>query len=262
MSDDFGIRAFFERIFYKEPALPYFYAYLEMQMMRMQDTRGVAAGLGATFTGIVGGIASILALAVTRTWQVPGLLLLLTGIGIAGFVSWYASGKKRDRDELTDLEVHARPLLKQLYDLKVRRQLHRVFGGGVGELLNQGAKYWLECRQALDAAIWVTAGSDSVWMSTRQKALKAMDSAMLRLILATQNTRVAGIDFLSPALDPAVTLVEEMKEMARTVQRMTEKLIHQGNADTGVASEIHDALAEMKRLEQAQDEVQRLSQSD
>jgi hypothetical protein len=262
MADYHGIRTFIERIFYREPAIPYFYAYLETQMLRMQDTRAIAATLGATFTAVVGLGAAFFALALAKTWHLPMLLLGLTAAGIAGFATWYSGGKKRERNELTDLETSARPLLKQLYDFKVQRKLDRYLAGGVGELLNQGAKYWIECRQSLDSAVWLGAGSDSVWISTRQKALLAMDSAMLRLVLATQHNRVAGADFLSPTLDPAIGLVEEMREMARTARRMTDKLIHHGGIESGSATEIQDALLEMRRLEQAQDEVQRISQGD
>lgn len=261
MSDLFGIKAFFERIFFREPALPYFYAYLDAQMLRMQDARRLAATLGASFVGIFGICASMLAWLVANS-RLSLVFGVLTVLGMVAFGIWYAGGRKREMDELSELELHARPLLRHINDLKIRRQLGRQLSGGIGELLDQAAKHWIECRQTLDSAVWLTAGSDSVWMATRQKALAAMDASMLRLILATQQHNVAGVEFLSPSLDAAIALVEEMREMARTAKRMTDKLLQQGDSTSGAGNEIQDALAEMRRLEAAQDEIQRIGHSE
>lgn len=261
MFGHFGIKELFERIFFREPALPYFFVYLDTQMLKMQDSRGLAATLGATFVGIFGLCASVLAALVGNS-RLSLVLGVFTVIGVLAFGLRYASGKKREMDALSELELHARPLLRHLHDLKARRRLHNYLAGGVGELLDQGARHWIECRQALDSAVWVTAGSDSVWMATRHKALAAMDASMLRLILATQQFNVAGTEFLSASLDPAIALVEEMREMSRTAKRMTEKLMQHGGTTAYVGSEIQDALAEMKRLEAVQDEIQRMGHSD
>jgi hypothetical protein len=257
MGDFSGLKALIERIFRISPEWPYFSAYLEVAEKEQKYPYRPAPIALATFGAIA--IAGGIVLAALSAPLVFGIFAFVagTGLGAVGAAGIAADGAKhRQRPQE---EIDAEKVRIELADWDRRRRLGSKLGAGVGELLNQGARHWIECQQAFESYTWSGFSEDSVWAQTRARSLEAMDVAMRRLLIAVNSANVAGAEFMSPYLDPAMRLVGEMREMANHAMRLTDKLAAEG-VGAPLAGEIREAMAELSRLDEAQDELNRLRQ--
>jgi hypothetical protein len=244
----------------REPEFPYFEKYLEIEVRR-------SPYVGSQTVGAVCGISSLVAAAfqigfgaLTGNWGVASLIWIPAGIVQIGSLVWYLLAMNRSSNERVRLRIRAHRSVRKLLTYAHARRLRAQLGTGIGELLDAGAKSWLEIRQTFESQSW-SAPSDSVYSIAKDKTLSAMDVAMARLVLLCSDMAVAGVDFVSPAMQPAEQLVMEMRQMAMEASKLVSKLRANSASLVGAefgASELRDAAADLQRLSSALDEVEQL----
>ena len=249
-----------DRIFRREPKFPYLEAFLETREMSMREPGIAPLSAAIALFSVVGwgGFVGSLVLG-GPAWLTFGCLVGM-GVGIAGALGFFFANRKARRNALPEIVRESEPAVATLLQLKRGRRLDRSLGPGAGELLNQGARYWVETQQVLNGGVWTRVQPDSVWAGARLRALSAIESAMLRLVLVVVQGSALSSEFLAPALEPGIRLADEMREMCNQVKQLSDKL----NIETPLhavdpaANELRQTLSELKQLEQAQEEVNRL----
>lgn len=235
-----------------------------MEITRSVDPRRDAVlALSASAIALAAPAAILLALLARQPLAGMVLFLVAAAFALARILRFQATRTEEERS-LSRARRDARAMLLQLYAWKQHGRLKRMLGAGVGELLDQGGRYWMECRAALGSDVWNSAGAGAPWAGVRERAVKAMDAAMARLLVLAGSANCAESDFLSPGYDSCHKMVEEMRRMAREARRLTDKLVVRTAsefADSPV-SELQEALGEMRRLEAAEDELDQLDNLD
>lgn len=249
-----------DRIFRREPKFPYLEAFLETKEMSMREPGVAPLSAAIAFFSLIGWGGFALSLVFGGPEALTWGLLAGMGAGIAGALGLFFANRKARRRAMPDIVRESEPAVATLLQLKRSRRLDRNLGPGAGELLNQGARYWVETQQVLNGGVWTRVEPDSVWAGARLRALAAIESAMLRLVLVVVQGSALSSEFLAPALDPGVALANEMREMCNQVKQLSDKL----NIETPLhavdpaANELRQTLSELKQLEEAQEEVNRL----
>ncbi len=249
-----------DRIFRRQPKFPHLEAFLEAKEIAYREP-GIAplsAAIGLFSALGWGGFAVSLVLG-GPAWLTFGCIAGM-GIGIATALGLFFAHRNARKNAMPDIVRESEPAMATLFQMKRNRRLERGMGPGVGELLDQGARHWVEVQQVLNMGVWTQVDAESVWAGARLRALSAVDAAMLRLVSMVVRGSMLSSEFLAPALDPAVQLVNEMREMSNQVKLLSDKLNIESplHAVDPAANELRQTLGELKQLEKAQEEVNRL----
>lgn len=242
-----------------KPEFPHLEKYLEAQSKRIPDAGAATVGMACGFSSMFGALFQVVFGLKTGDWGVASLIWIPVVLIQAGVLIWYFKYRPRGIREETRLKMKAQNVVYRLNNLRNQRRLKAEMGQGVCELLDAGARYYLEAKQAFDSQFWAKGGPETVYSAARERALSAMDLAMARLLLTCSEAAVAGVDFLSPTLHPAETLVGEMREMARESVRLAGQISAGSHATSAISgtSELRDALADLRRVADAHEEVER-----
>ncbi|MBL1150286.1 MAG: hypothetical protein AKCLJLPJ_01515 [Fimbriimonadales bacterium] len=259
MSD--GLFGFLELIFGKrEPEYPFLEAYLDMERQRPVSPEmaraGLIAGVGAPIA--VGlNLALLLGTGVVSLALVP--IIAFAAVTTGAFV-WASQAQTRDEKEVRRLVGKAKAVVEKLYRLRRMRRLRRTLGDAAGGLLDAGARAYIECKQALASESWTSHQGDSLWGTARDRAMLGMDAAMAKLLLTVDENVVEGADYFTPRFHGAEALVREMREMANEASRLAARAQAEfpSTVSADPAAELRTTLEEIRKLEVAEAEVERL----
>lgn len=256
-----GLIGFLELIFGKrEPEYPFLEAYLEMERQRPVSPEmaraGLIAGVGAP---IAVGIHLALLFATGSISLALMPVLAFAGVTAGAFV-WASQAQTRDEKEVRRLVGKAKAVVEKLYQLRRTRRLRRTLGDAAGGLLDAGARAYIECRQALASESWTSHHADSLWGAARERAMLGMDAAMAKLLLTVDESVVHGADYFAPGFQGAEALVREMRDMANEASRLAAHAQAEfpSTVSADPAAELRTTLEEIRKLEAAEAEVERL----
>ncbi|MFN8140518.1 MAG: hypothetical protein U0R49_12050 [Fimbriimonadales bacterium] len=251
----------FEFLFGKrEPEFPYLEKYLEIERVRLPDGGSQTVGMVCGVSSICAALIQVLIGVITKNWGMASLVWVPAILTQLGAIVWLFAIRPKTSKEDTRVRIKAHQLTGQLWQYRNQRQLKARLGQGIGELLDSGARYCLEARQAFDEKLWGSGGPETALSTSRERTLNAVDLAMARLLITCTEAAVAGVDFLSPALHPAEKMVSEMREISKTAQALALKIGSESSVTSSEAgtSELRDALADLQRLSDAHEEVEQI----
>jgi hypothetical protein len=123
-------------------------------------------------------------------------------------------------------------------------------------MLNSAAAYWLRANVALGADSWNLLSPDSHWTSIRERAINAMDSGMARALLLAKEAQIAGTEFYSPQVESMKPVIEQMRELAKESERLSDRMAVEALDSPQPTEQLREALADIKRLETAERELE------
>lgn len=245
-----------------EPEFENLEKYLAMEAARSADPSRDAA-IAIALSGAA--IAGLGGLAIGWLLRQPFIGGLVVFSGIVFAFSWLYQYTVRTSDEERELgktKRTARAFVYELWHWKHRRMLKKKLGLATGELLDVAAQFYLRTSGTLNSDVWRSETLQQHWRAFRDRAIASMEAAMARLLLIAKDCIAAGTDFLAPGFESARDLTEQMREMAKESERLTDKLRIEGPGGSlaAPAEDLRQALAEAKRLEAAEEELERLRQ--
>lgn len=240
----------------REAEFPFLERYIEEEVRRPHVSDGaafwgwVAAGIsffaGVTFAF---GEAAI---------GVPLILLSpLVGVGASVAVAHLAQQRTDPlQRELDKKRKSLKGFVQQLRSWKNMRMLRFKLQGGLGDILEVGARCWLQTRYGLDEIL--SGPRDNPVFDTATRVMRAMDAGMTKLIDVAFDSVQTGL-FLTPAFDAARGVAEHMVALAREADRISAK--HQTEEERkslSATDELRAALAECRSLDEAHRELERI----
>lgn len=247
------VHNFFDR----KPEFPHLEAYLEHEQARSADPKRDVATTISFFGLFVSGFAAIGVWMQTRSYLLSSLVVLVGAALALGAYGRYLAQTSHDERELGKTKRAAREVVHELNRWKRMRRLRKKLGLAMGELLDHGARYWMQTKRTFELDIWTSFRAGGNWSELRTKAMQAMDWAMARLLLLSKETPEEDKEFLSPTFETVRQIVEGMREMAKEAARLTDKLsIEKGGSVEQSIVDIRQVLGEMHRLEDAEQELE------
>ncbi|MEO7453367.1 MAG: hypothetical protein ABIV13_01235 [Fimbriimonadales bacterium] len=243
----------------REAEFPFLERYIEEEVRRPHPSDGasmwgwISAGI-AFFSGVTFAFADVAV-------GVPLILLSpLIGVGAAFTVSNMAQ-KRTDplQRELDKKRKSLRGFVQQLRTWKNMRMLRFKLQGGLGDILEVGARCWLQTRYGLDEVL--SGPRDNPVFDTSTRVMRAMDAGMTKLIDVACDSVQTGL-FLTPSFDAARGVAEHMVALAREADRISAK--HQTEEERkslSATDELRAALAECRGLDEAHRELDRIHES-
>ena len=239
-----------------EPEFENLEKYIELETRRSVDPGAESAMAVALSAITLGGLGAVAVFFATES-RFLALLVGLTGIvfSIAWLIQHSTSVSPDDR-AAAQVRRKARGFLWELRRWKHRRMLRIKLGGGIGELLDTAARYWLRAQAALTADNWAIQTAGTQWMGVKEKATSAMDTGMAKLLLLAQDAQSVDNSFLSPSFEGARQIVENMRELAKESEKLADRLRIEAADPSAPADELRSTLAEIRNLTEAEEELQ------
>lgn len=243
----------------REAEFPFLERYIEEEVRRPHPSDGasmwgwMAAGI-AFFSGVTFAFAE-------AAIGVPLILFSpLIGVGAAFAVSNMANSRTDPvQRELDKKRKSLRGFVQQLRSWKNMRMLRFKLQGGLGDILEVGARCWLQTRYGLEEIL--NGPRDNPVFDTSTRVMRAMDAGMTKLIDVANDSVQSGL-FLTPAFDAARGVAEHMVALAREADRISAK--HQTEEErksVSATDELRAALAECRSLDEAHQELDRIHES-
>jgi hypothetical protein len=243
----------------REAEFPFLERYIEEEVRRPHPSDGasmwgwIAAGI-AFFSGVTFAFAD-------AAIGVPLILFSpIIGFGAAFAVSNMANSRTDPvQRELDKKRKSLRGFVQQLRSWKNMRMLRFKLQGGLGDILEVGARCWLQTRYGLDEILG--GPRDNPIFDTSTRVMRAMDAGMTKLIDVACDSVQTGL-FLTPAFDAARGVAEHMVALAREADRISAK--HQTDEERkslSATDELRAALAECRGLDEAHQELDRIHES-
>src|SRR5687768_4506082 len=240
----------------REAEFPFLERYIEEEVRRPHASDGaatwgwMAAGV-AFFAGVTFAFAEV-AVGVPLVFLSP-----LVGVGASIAVNNLASRKADPlQRELDKKRKSLRGFVQQLRTWKNMRMLRFKLQGGLGDILEVGARCWLQTRYGLEEIL--NGPRDISVFDTSTRVMRAMDAGMTKLIDVACDSVQSGL-FLTPAFDAARGVAEHMVALAREADRISAK--HQTEEERkslSATDELRAALAECRGLDEAHQELDRI----
>jgi hypothetical protein len=242
----------------REAEFPFLERYLEEEVKRPDSREGAAI-----FGWIAAGVAffSGITFAVADVWIGPMLILFSPLIGFAAARLMHARAQMRVdpvQRELDNKRRSLRGFVHQLRKWKNMRMLRFKLQGGLGEILEVGARCWLQTRYGLEDIL--NGPRDNPIYDTATRVMRAMDAGMTKLVDVACDSVQNGL-FLSPSYDAARGVAEHMVALAREADRISAKhLSEEERKSLSATDELRAALAECRGLDEAHQELDRIHQ--
>jgi hypothetical protein len=238
----------------REAEFPFLERYLEEEVKR-PDTVGGGKGI---LLGLAAAIACFMLAAITGS----AFLAYMAPVAAAGIAIGMYMRTQRLIDpvqrELDNKRRSLRGFVHQLRKWKNMRMLRFKLQGGLGEILEVGARCWLQTRYGLEDVL--SGPRDNPIYDTATRVMRAMDAGMTKLVDVACDSVQNGL-FLTPSYDAARGVAEHMVALGREADRISAK--HQSEADRkwlSATDELRAALAECRGLDEAQQELERIHQ--
>jgi hypothetical protein len=243
----------------REAEFPFLERYIEEEVRRPHTSDGaatwgwIAAGV-SFFAGVTFAFAEV-AVGVPLIFLSP-----LVGVAASIAVNHLANSRTDPlQRELDKKRKSLRGFVQQLRSWKNMRMLRFKLQGGLGDILEVGARCWLQTRYGLDEIL--NGPRDSSVFDTSTRVMRAMDAGMTKLIDVACDSVQTGL-FLTPAFDAARGVAEHMVALAREADRISAK--HQTEEERkslSATDELRAALAECRSLDEAHQELDRIHES-
>ena len=242
----------------REAEFPFLERYIEEEVRRA-DPRSTASVVGWV-AGTISFFAAISFMG-AGLWIGPPLFFLSPVVGVlsAAVVNRIAHNNTDPvQRELDKKRRSLRGFVQQLRSWKNMRMLRFKLQGGLGEILEVGARCWLQTRYGLEEVI--NGPRDNPIYDTSSRVMRAMDAGMTKLIDVACDSVQSGL-FLSPSFEAARGVAEHMVALGREADRIAAK--HQTETDrksVSATDELRAALAECRSLDEAHRELDRIHQ--
>ncbi|MGI8923262.1 MAG: hypothetical protein ACR2HJ_04355 [Fimbriimonadales bacterium] len=241
-----------------ETEFPCLAKYIEVEIVRTIDPgQNVAAAVGlsaATLGALIG-----VGLGIVFNSIALGAIVFAGGLAFG--LNWFLRYQKRQSEsqkELNRARRQAREFLHELRKWKFLRMLEMKLTGGMGEILDAAAASWLRAHLAVNSANEDAKHRHSSLGATAENVMAAMDSGMAKLLIMAKEAQEYGSAFLSPNFDNARHVANEMRELSKETERLCDRLQIERSAGPTPIDELRDALAEIKHLDAAEQEVNNL----
>lgn len=170
---------------------------------------------------------------------IPLVILAL----IAGGMT-YSVLKQVAKDQ-TAWSRESRGLMMRLVVARWHGSLRETLGEEGAKTMNEAATILLHCQATLDTPAWKAAAGSELWSSAREKSLRAMDSAMARLLMLT----VSGASNQERA-----AILEDMRAMDEEVGKAAQRHSTVSGIPLDGSDSLRQALSELKELSSADEE--------
>lgn len=186
---------------------------------------------------------------------------LFTGFGIgaiAAVMAYFGIRSTLTEEEKNQIELRkkATALEEKLNGWKNRLGIEKAVSKPTLGMLNEGAKSWLEVYEVFHSPVWMSQEPIESWKIARDKALVAMDLSMLNLISMSESADARMSDPSTVAHAESVQILSGMRQMAEEAVRLTQKMKKRLQVDEPTSeNQLRKALENMKRLENAEDEL-------
>lgn len=240
----------------REAEFPFLERYIEEEVRRPHASDGaatwgwIAAGI-SFFSGVTLAFAEV-AVGVPLVFLSP-----LVGVGATLAVSSLAQQRSDPlQRELDKKRKSLRGFVQQLRSWKNMRMLRFKLQGGLGDILEVGARCWLQTRYGLEEIL--NGPRDNPIFDTSSRVMRAMDAGMMKLIDVAYDSVQSGL-FLSPSFEASRGVAEHMVALAREADRIAAK--HQNEEERkslSATDELRAALAECRSLDEAHRELDRI----
>jgi len=236
----------------QEPELAALYQWLDSER---PSPRGREWGIWGGITGTAFGLAAAFTAFILNTGPTRYELLVFP-FAIAGVISLVAAAailrqqlpaQKMVQNAFRD----AYPLMWQLVSARWKGNVTGLLGQDRAHALNEGAEYALRCREAIRSAAWQAVAPDSDFVRAREATGQAMEIAMARLM----TTIGQGASGSNPEIG---ALLKDMHATADEAVRTSERLASQTGQPAHASDALRRAVSEMRVLNDAHDEVDRL----
>ncbi|MDQ2986423.1 MAG: hypothetical protein M3R13_06840 [Armatimonadota bacterium] len=239
----------------REAEFPFLERYIEEEVRRSTD---VGIGVG----GFMLSMAALLAcwmLGAISNWSVPIILGPIAAAATAfGLHRMTQNRVHPAQRELDKTRKSLRGFMHQLRSWKNMRMLRFKLQGGLGEIMEVGARCWLQTRYGLDDVL--NGHREDPLYDTCAKVMRAMDVGMTKLVGVAKDSSESGL-FLHPAYEAGRTVAEHMVALSREAEKLAVK--HQTAEDRSTISatdELRAALDECRGLDEAHQELDRIHQ--
>lgn len=241
----------------QEPELASLYDWIDSGMHDPQHGRawGIWGGVTGGLWGLAGGAIGIMAGAMGLDPSAhPAVLLVPFGIATAGSVLsglWVVTRQKPGRRAARKALADARNFTWQLVSARWQGNLKGLLGEDRALALNAGAAAYMRAKQALSNSAWQAVPPDTEYAATRERTAVALDVAMARLVTMIGQ----GVPGTVPEVRGLIAdIAETAEEAVQTAQRLATDAGQPGDA----SENLRQVLAEMRLLNSAQDEYDRL----
>lgn len=234
----------------REAEFPFLERYIEEELRRATDI-----GLGA--------VGLLISFGVLGAFWMAGAFLESSGLMYAGPVAAIATGlvllhQARQNVHPTQRELDKkrkslRSFVHQLQSWRKMRMLRFKLPGGLGEILDVGARCWLQARYGLEP-ILNGPTRDPIY-DTSVRVMRAMDAGMTKLLDVACDTAMSGM-LLTPMYDGSRGVAEHMVALSREVDKISAKYeTDREQQSVSATDELRAALAECRGLEEAHEEL-------
>lgn len=202
--------------------------------------------------GIVGGAGGIMGMSMgvmagTPAQYSPAFFVpvALWALVTAGMTFWVL---KKVRHAEGAWAQESRGMMTRVLVARWQGHLRSTLGEEGAQIMNEAAKLLLKCRSTLNSPAWKVAADGEIWGKMGDRVLKSMESAMARLL----------IQVTSGSLEETGPIVADMQAMTEEVSKAAARHSQITGLQTGGADGLRQALADMRELAQADEEVMRI----
>ena len=242
----------------REAEFPFLERYIEEEVRRPHVADGaatwgwIAAGV-SFFSGVTFAFAEV-AIGVPLIFLSP-LIGFASTLAITVMVNQRTDPVQRELDKK---RASLRKFVQQLRSWKNMRMLRFKLQGGLGEILEVGARCWLQTRYGLDEIL--NGPRDNPIFDTATRVMRAMDAGMTKLVDVACDSVESGL-FLSPSFEAARGVAEHMVALAREADLISAKhRTEEEQKSLSATDELRAALAECRSLDEAHRELDRIHQ--
>lgn len=159
----------------------------------------------------------------------------------AGMTFWVVRTSKREHGAWAP---ESRGVMTRLLAARWQGGLRQMLTPDGANLLNSAASTLLQCKATLDNSAWKIAAGSEVWSQMREKAVRSMDSAMVRMLL----------NITSGSSEEAKKILADMKELNEEVNKAAQRHASVSGVPLGGAEGLRQTLSEMRELATADEE--------
>lgn len=168
--------------------------------------------------------------------------LMVIGI-IAGGMT-YSTLKQVAKDQ-TAWSRESRGLMMRLIVARWHGSLKETLGEEGAKTLNDAAAILLHCQATLDTPAWKAVAGSELWNTAREKSLRAMDSAMARLVMLVLSGAQAS---------EAGAILADMRAMNEEVAKAAQRHSTVAGIPLEGSEGLRQALADLRELSSADEE--------
>lgn len=258
----------------KGPDFPHLREYLSyVCSLRLQMKRNPYAE-AAGIVGIFLLLGSVVALLLGRwiEFAVIGL--------VVGFATLLGPSRRKPLTEEQQTFLDIQGIASRLMAMMQKNRLHRDFDSASLTVLEEASRYWSQVRRAFGTGFWQSDMLPLQYGEARDRAIVAADEAMFDLLrlyrshVPEQVENRAAFDYVdealtsigiskpqtkapSPAVWPAKSVAEKLRELAKEAERVSQKVTLDlpGETHQEPTHSLDLALGELRGIHQAEDEL-------